>query len=107
VADSIPLAEGEYDRLPAWPATSPPQGHLIADFGPPLRARAAKARLDDPNRLQVGDPVCMSWPQSRRRGNLTGVSTMGPELIAKRLRATFRAGPPCCVIALLLNPNKF
>jgi putative ABC transport system substrate-binding protein len=43
---------------------------------------------------------------ARPGGNLTGVSTMAPELISKRLELLSELVPQAGVIALLVNPNN-
>src|SRR6516164_300793 len=71
-------AEGRYDRLPA----------LAADL--------------------VLRPVDLGLVASLARpgGNLTGVSTMAPELSPKRLELLSELVPQVGVIALLVNPNN-
>src|SRR5207245_3249581 len=58
--------------------------------------------------FSVGDPVDLGLVASLARpgGNLTGVSTMAPELSPKRLELLSDLVPQVGVISLLVNPNN-
>jgi putative ABC transport system substrate-binding protein len=82
-------AESHYDRLPALAADLVGRKvDLIVAFGGIPAARAAKSATSTiPIVFSVGDPVDLGLVASLARpgGNLTGVSTMAPELSPKRL----------------------
>jgi putative ABC transport system substrate-binding protein len=103
-------AEGRYDRLPALAAALVARKvDLIAAFGGIPAALAAKrATSTIPIVFSVGDPVDLGLAASLARpgGNLTGVSTMAPELSPKRLELLSELVPQVGVIALLVNPNN-
>jgi len=111
VAIEYRWAEGQYDRLPALAADL--VGHkveLIATSGGPPSARAAKAATSTIPIvfMGVGDPVGAGLIASFNRpgGNLTGVSLMALEMMAKRLELLSELVPQADVIALLVNPNN-
>jgi putative ABC transport system substrate-binding protein len=102
-------AEGRYDRLPALATDL--VGHkvdVIAALGGPPAARAAKSATSTiPVVFGSGDPVGEGLVASLARpgGNLTGVSVLTVELMAKRLELLSDLVPQARVIALLVNPN--
>jgi putative tryptophan/tyrosine transport system substrate-binding protein len=107
VAIEYRWAEGRYDRLPALAADlAGRKVDLIAAFGGIHAALAAKtATSTTPIIFSVGDPVDLGLVTSLARpgGNLTGVSTMAPELSPKRLQLISELVPQARVIALLVR----
>jgi putative ABC transport system substrate-binding protein len=103
-------AEGHYDRLPALAADLVARKvDLIAAFGGIPAALAAKSATSTiPIVFSVGDPVDLGLVANLARpgGNLTGVSTLAPELSPKRLELISELVPQAGVIALLVNPNN-
>jgi ABC-type uncharacterized transport system substrate-binding protein len=110
VAIEYRWAEGHYDRLPALAADLVGRKvDLIVAFGGLPAALAAKSVTSTiPIVFSVGDPVDLGLVASLARpgGNLTGVSTMAPELSPKRLELLSDLVPQVRVIALLVNPNN-
>ncbi len=109
VAIEYRWAEGHYDRLPAL-ATDLVGGKVdvIAALGGPPAARAAKSATSTiPIVFGSGDPVGEGLVASLARpgGNLTGVSVLTVELMAKRFELLSDLVPLAGVIALLVNPN--
>jgi putative ABC transport system substrate-binding protein len=101
--------EGRYDRLPALAADLVVRKvDLIAADGIPAALAAKTATLTIPIVFNVGDPVDLGLVASLARpgGNLTGVSTMAPELSPKRLELLSELVPQVGVIALLVNPTN-
>jgi putative ABC transport system substrate-binding protein len=103
-------ADYHYDRLPALAADLVGRKvDLIVAFGGIPAALAAKSATSTiPIVFSVGDPVESGLVASLARpsGNLTGVSTMAPELSPKRLELLSELVPRVGVIALLVNPNN-
>jgi putative ABC transport system substrate-binding protein len=103
-------AEGHYDRLPALAADLVGRkADVIATGGIPPTIAAKGATSTIPIVFLTGtDPVADGLVASLARpgGNLTGVSVLGSELIAKRLELLSELVPQAKVIALLVNPNN-
>jgi putative tryptophan/tyrosine transport system substrate-binding protein len=104
-------AEGRYDRLPTLAADLVGRKvNVILTSGGTPPAQAAKdatsaipivfVTADDP--VEAGLVASFSRP----RANLTGVSIMGAELMAKRFELLSEVVPQVVVIALLVNPNN-
>jgi putative tryptophan/tyrosine transport system substrate-binding protein len=104
-------AEGHYDRLPALATEL--VGHkvaVIAAIGGVNSALAAQAATSQiPVVFLTGrDPVELGFVKSLNRpgGNLTGVSMLNDELVAKRLELLRELVPNAATIAFLVNPNN-
>jgi putative ABC transport system substrate-binding protein len=110
VAIEYRWAESHYDRLPALAADLVARKvDLIAAFGGIPAALATKGATSTiPIVFSVGDPVDLGLAASLAQpgGNLTGVSTMVPEMTPKRLELLSEMVPQAGVIALLVNPNN-
>jgi putative ABC transport system substrate-binding protein len=107
--DRIPLGRGRYDLLPALVADLVDRKvDVIAAFGPPSARAAKSATSTIPIVFGSGDPVGEGLVDSLARpgGNLTGVSVLTVELMAKRLELLSELVPQAKVIALLVNPNN-
>jgi putative ABC transport system substrate-binding protein len=102
-------AEGRYDRLPALAADLVGRKvDVIAAFGPPSARAAKSATSTIPVVFGSGDAVGEGLVASLARpgGNLTGVSLLTVELMAKRLEVLSELVARTGVIALLVNPNS-
>jgi putative ABC transport system substrate-binding protein len=102
-------AEGSYDRLPALAADLVGRKVDVIVAQSTLSARAAKSATSTIPIVfsSGGDPVATGLVTSLARpgGNLTGVSFLTVELMAKRLELLSELVPQARVIALLVNPN--
>jgi putative ABC transport system substrate-binding protein len=101
-------AENHYDRLPALAADLVSRKvDVIAAFTTPSALAAKEATSTIPIVFSVGDPIEAGLVTSLARpgGNLTGVSVLSVELMAKRLELLSELVPQPRVIALLVNPN--
>jgi putative ABC transport system substrate-binding protein len=102
-------AEGRYERLPALAVDLVSRRvDAIVAFGPPSARAAKNATSTIPIVLSSSDPVGEGLVDSLARpgGNLTGVSVLTVELLAKRLELLTELVPQAKVIALLMNPNN-
>ncbi len=102
-------AGGHYDRMPALAADLVSRKvDLIVAFAPPAALAAKNATSTIPIVFTVGtDPVAAGLVASLARpgGNLTGVSFIIDELIAKRFELLCDLVPLARTIALLVNPT--
>jgi putative ABC transport system substrate-binding protein len=111
VAIEYRWAEGHYDRLPALAAELVRrQVAMIVTGGGSTTALAAKAATATiPIVFNLGvDPVEVGLVKSLNRpsGNLTGVTIINVEVIAKRLELLHQVVPAATSIALLVNPTN-
>jgi putative ABC transport system substrate-binding protein len=109
VAIKYRWAEGDYDRLPALVTDLVDRKvDVIVASGPPSARTAKRAASTIPIVFSSGDPVGEGLVDSLARpgGNLTGVSVLTVELMAKRLELLSELVPQAKVIALLANPNN-
>ena len=108
VAIEYRWAEGRYDRLPALAGELVGRKvAVIAAFGPPSARAAKSATSTIPIVFGSGDPVRegLIAGLARPGGNLTGVSLLTVELMAKRLELLSELVPQAGMIALLVNQN--
>ena len=104
-------AEGRNDQLPALAAELAQLSlSVIVALGSTPAALAAKAATAKiPIVFFVGaDPIRLGLVESLARpgGNLTGVTTLNEELVAKRIELVHEAIPKATAIALLVNPTN-
>ena len=103
--------EGDYERLPALAAELVRRNvDVIIATGGTVSARAAKNATTAIPIIFVsgGDPVAAGLVASLARpgGNVTGVSIITVELMAKRLDLLTELVPQADTIAVLVNPNN-
>ena len=103
-------ADGRYERLPALAADLVSRGvAAIATIGGTPAALTAKAATPTiPIIFQLGaDPVEVGLvvSLSRPSGNVTGVTSLGAELVPKQLELLRELIPSTAAAALLVNPS--
>jgi len=109
VAIEYRWAEGSYDRLPGLAADLVGRKvDVILPGGTPSALAVKSATSTIPVVFIVGDAVAAGLVPSLARpgGNLTGVSLLTFELMAKRLELLSELVPQASVIALLVNANS-
>jgi putative ABC transport system substrate-binding protein len=104
-------AEGRYERLPALANELVERSvAVIAATGSDLATRAAKAATATIPIVfsTAGNPVQSGFVASFNRpgGNITGVTTLGVDVAAKRLQLLREAAPTASAFALLVNPSN-
>jgi putative ABC transport system substrate-binding protein len=102
-------AEGKSDRLPALARELvDARVDVIVAINTPGAAAAIQATKQIPIVMAiVGDPVAMGFVSNLARpgGNVTGISNISRELVAKRLALVKEAVPGAKRIAAMFNPN--
>jgi putative tryptophan/tyrosine transport system substrate-binding protein len=103
-------AEGKFDRLPALAAELVRlKVDIIVTAGPPATRSAKEATVTIPIVFaQDGDPVASGFVASLARpgGNITGLSTLAPELSGKRLELLKEIVPRLSRVAVLGNSTN-
>jgi putative tryptophan/tyrosine transport system substrate-binding protein len=101
-------AEGQYDRLPDLVADLVGRKvNIIAALSTPAAMAAEASKTTIPIIFDTaGDPVTLGLVASLNRPgrNITGVSQLGSELVAKRLGLIHDLTPQATIIGLLVNP---
>ncbi|MET0168001.1 MAG: ABC transporter substrate-binding protein [Vicinamibacterales bacterium] len=102
-------AEGDYERLPVLAAElAALKVDVIVAFGIKALAAASGATTTIPIVIPAtsSDPVAMGLVSSLARpsGNVTGSTSFGPEIMAKRLELLNDVVPGMTRVAVLINP---
>jgi putative ABC transport system substrate-binding protein len=110
VAIEYRWAEGEFDRLPAMAADLVSRRVAVISAGAPdvaIRTAMAATKTIPIVFTTASDPVSAGFVPSLGRpgGNVTGITFMGVELVAKRMELLHEVLPGATRIALLVNPN--
>jgi putative ABC transport system substrate-binding protein len=102
-------AESRYERLPGMVADLVTRKvALLAALGTPAALAAKAEKPDIPIVFETaGDPIRLGLVASLNRpgGNVTGVTQLNSELVAKRLGLLHDMVPTAKIVGLLLNPN--
>jgi putative ABC transport system substrate-binding protein len=111
VAIEYRWAEGQFDRLPSMAADLVSRRVAVISTGAPdvaVRAVMAATKTIPIVFVTASDPVAAGFVPSLRRpeGNVTGVTLIGTELVAKRLELLHELLPAATRIAVLVNPNN-
>ena len=104
-------AEGQFDRLPVMAADLVSRKVAVISAGAPdvaVRAAMAATKTIPIVFVTASDPVGAGFVPSLGRpdGNVTGVTLIGTELVAKRLELLHELLPGATRIAVLVNPNN-
>jgi putative ABC transport system substrate-binding protein len=103
-------AEGQYERFPALIAELVAlKVDVIVTAGTPASLAVKKATTSIPLvMVAVGDPISVGLVASLARpgGNVTGLSSIAPELEGKRLELLREVVPKLSHIAVLWNPDN-
>ena len=103
------LAEGKMERLPALAAELVAlKVDVIVASGTPTALAAKNATTTIPIVFATsGDPVgTLVASIARPGGNITGLSLVGPELVARQLQLLKEAVPKASRVAVLANPDN-
>ncbi len=102
------FADGKLDRLPALAAELVARNlSVLIGVGPAAPFAAAATKTVPVVAIAVNDPVRMGLAQTMARpgGNVTGVSSWGNELVAKRLQLLKELVPAAQRFGILSNPK--
>jgi hypothetical protein len=110
VAIEYRWAENQFDRLPAMTADLIGRKVAVLFVSPDVAVRTAMSATKTIPIVFVtaSDPVAAGFVPSLGRpgGNVTGITMLGVELLAKRLELLHELLPGATRIALLVNPNN-
>src|ERR1700693_594198 len=110
VAIEYRMADGQYDRLPAFAADLVQRNvSAIAVFGLPAVLAAKGATTTIPIFFATGaNPVASGLVASFNRpgGNLTGISLLSPAMATKQIELIHEIVPKAKVIGVIVNPTN-
>jgi ABC-type uncharacterized transport system substrate-binding protein len=110
LAIELRFADGKFERLPGLAVELADLNvDVILTFGTPGVSAARRATTTIPIVTgSFGDPVGSGFAASLSRpgGNVTGLTSMGEELYAKRLEMLLSVAPKVTRIAVLVNPDN-